>query len=117
MSDDHQRAAYLKFLHGQDVTLDIEHEGKTYTVTYRPEKVVTAPSKYGDDPPAHQAVRLFREVIADIRVDGQYAGRVDRLATTSPALMEVLVTAVGQHFIGWNAPVVARFFAEGPHHE
>jgi hypothetical protein len=116
VTDDQRRTAYLQYLRGQVLTVEVDHDGKTYTVRYRPEKVVTASAKYGEDPPAHVAARLFREVIEDIRVDGRYAGRVDRLTTRSPALMEALVMAVGRHFIEWNGPVVARYFPEEGDH-
>ena len=107
--------AYLAHLKRQTVTIDIEREGKVYTVRYRPARMVTATAKYQEagDTSVPAQLKLLREIIAEVRVDGVSAGPMRRLTTTSPELLGDLATAVGEHFEEWNRAEMARFQGGG----
>jgi enoyl-[acyl-carrier-protein] reductase (NADH) len=103
--------AYLAHLTRQMVTIDVEHEGKIYTVRYRPARMVTATAKYQEagDTSVRAQLKLLREIIAEVRINGISAGPMRRLATTSPGLLGDLAMAVGEHFEQWNRAEAGRF--------
>jgi len=107
--------AYLAHLKRQMVTIDVERDGKVYTVRYRPSRMVTATAKYQEagNTSVRAQFKLLREIIAEVRVDGISAGPMRRLATTSPELLGDLALAVGEHFEEWNRAEAARFHGEG----
>jgi hypothetical protein len=102
---------YLAHLQRQTVTIDVEHDGRTYTVRYRPAKMVTATARYqaAGDTGVGAQLKLLREIIAEVRVDGISVGPIRRLTTTSPGLLGDLAMAVGEHFEEWNRVEAARF--------
>jgi enoyl-[acyl-carrier-protein] reductase (NADH) len=106
---------YLAHLKRQTVTIDVGRDGKVYTVRYRPARMVTATAKYQEagDTSVRAQLKLLREIIAEVRVDGISAGPMRRLATTSPGLLGDLALAVGEHFEDWNRAEAARFRGEG----
>jgi hypothetical protein len=102
---------YLAHLKQQTVTIDVPRDGKVYTVRYRPARMVTATAKYQAerDTSIQAQLKLLREIIAEVRIDGISAGPMRRLATTSPGLLGDLAMAVGEHFEEWNRAEMARF--------
>lgn len=107
--------AYLAHLKRQTVTIDVPLEGKLYTVKYRPSRMVTATAKYqaAGDTGISAQLKLLREIVAEVRIDGIPAGPLRRLATTSPGLLGDLAWAVGEHFEAWNRAELARFQGQG----
>src|SRR4051812_38853144 len=115
MSDPPEESlAYLAYLKRQKVTIDVERDGKVYTVRYRPARMVTATAKYQEagDTSVQAQLKLLREIVAEVRIDGISAGPMRRLATTSPGLLGDLALAVGEHFQEWNRAETARFHEE-----
>ena len=115
MSDPPEESlAYLAHLKRQTITIDVPCGGEVYTVRYRPAKMVTATAKYqkAGDTSIRAQLKLLREIIAEVRVDGVSAGPMRRLATTSPGLLGDLAMAVGEHFEEWNRAEAARFHGE-----
>jgi hypothetical protein len=116
MSDAPQESlAYLAHLKRQTVTIDVPLDGKVYTVRYRPSRLVTATAKYQEagDTSVGAQLKLLREIIAEVWIDGISAGPMRRLATTSAGLLGDLAFAVGEHFEEWNRAELARFQAGG----
>jgi hypothetical protein len=106
---------YLAHLKRQTVTFDVEREGKVYTIRYRPARMVTATARYQEagDTGATAQLKLLRDIIAEVRIDGVSAGPIRRLATTSPGLLGDLAFAVGEHFEAWNRAEMERFRGGG----
>ncbi len=102
---------YLKHIKAQTLTIDVPLDGKTYTVRYRPARMVTATQRYqaAGDESVEAQLEMIRAIIAEVRIDGVSAGPMRRLTTTSPGLLGELAVAVGEHFEAWNRGELERF--------